>query len=38
MDLLISMLTQFWNTLAPTTWFMVLGLLISLSLLKKTLL
>jgi len=37
MDLLISTATEFWGTLAPTTWFMVLGLLISLNLLRKTL-
>ena len=37
MDLLISMATELWATLAPTTWFMVLGLLISINLLKKTL-
>jgi len=37
MEALISIATEFWNALAPTTWFLVLGLLISLSFLKKVL-
>ncbi len=37
MEALISIATEFWNTLAPTTGFLVLGLLISLSFLKKVL-
>ena len=37
MESLISIATEFWNALAPTTWFLVLGLLISLSFLKKVL-
>jgi hypothetical protein len=37
MESLISIATELWNALAPTTWFLVLGLLISLNLLKKTL-
>jgi hypothetical protein len=37
MDLLISVATELWGTMAPTTWFLVLGLLISFSFLKKTL-
>jgi len=38
MDLLISAALEMWNTFAPTTWFMVLGVLISLHMLRKTLL
>ena len=30
MEPLISMATVLWNAVAPTTWFLVLGLLISL--------
>ena len=37
MDLLLSMATDFWNSLAPTTWFLLLGLLLSFQLLRKTL-
>jgi len=37
MEALISIATEFWNALAPTTWFLVLGLLVSLSFLKKVL-
>ncbi len=37
MELLIPMAVDFWNALAPITWFLVLGLLISLSFLKKAL-
>lgn len=37
MDILISVAAEFWNTIVPTTWFMVLGLLISFSFLKKIL-
>jgi hypothetical protein len=37
MEPMISMAAEFWNALAPTTWFLVLGLLISLSFLKKAL-
>ena len=37
MEPLISIATELWNALAPTTWFLVLGLLISLSFLNKTL-
>lgn len=37
MDLLISVATELWQTMAPTTWFLVLGLLISFSFLKKAL-
>ena len=37
MDLLISLATGYWNALAPTTWFMLLGLLLSYHLLRKIL-
>ena len=37
MEALISIATEFWNALAPTTWFLLLGLLISLTFLKKVL-
>jgi hypothetical protein len=36
MEPLISMAAEFWNALAPTTWFLVLGLPISLISLKKS--
>lgn len=38
MDLLISMTSEFWNSLAPTTWLLLLGLLVSFTFVKKTLL
>ena len=38
MDLLTSMAVEIWSSLAPTTWFLVLGLLVSFNLIKKTLL
>ena len=37
MDLLISIASEFWHGMAPTTWLLVLGGLISFTLLKKTL-
>lgn len=37
MESLLSMATEIWHSLAPTTWLLLLGLLISYSLLKKTL-
>lgn len=37
MDLLVSSVIDFWDALAPTTWLLVLGLLISFNLLKKAL-
>ncbi len=37
MDLLIAVAVEFWNTLAPTTWMMLLGLLVSFNFLRKTL-
>lgn len=37
MDLLLSMAVEFWNSLAPTTWLLLLGLLVSYTLVKKTL-
>lgn len=37
MDLLVSVASELWHAMAPTTWFLVLGLLISFSFLKKTL-
>jgi hypothetical protein len=38
MDLLISMTMELWNSLAPTTWLLLLGLLASYTFIKKTLL
>ncbi len=38
MDLLISMTLEFWNSLAPTTWLLLLGLLVSYTFIKKALL
>jgi hypothetical protein len=38
MDLLISMATELWNSFAPTTWLLLLGLLVSFTFVKKTLL
>jgi hypothetical protein len=38
MDLFMSMAVEIWSSLAPTTWFLVLGLLISFNLVRKTLL
>ncbi len=38
MDLLIAMTMEFWNSLAPTTWLLLLGLLVSLTFIKKSLL
>jgi hypothetical protein len=37
MDLLFSMATHIWDSLAPTTWLLLLGLLVSYTLVKKTL-
>lgn len=37
MDSLISIATQIWEITPPTTWLLVLGVLISLNLLRKTL-
>ena len=37
MDLLISFASELWEATAPTTWLMLLGLLISLNFLRKTL-
>lgn len=37
MDLLISTAIEFWETMAPTTWLLILGLLISFNFLKKAL-
>lgn len=37
MDSLILMATQIWETTPPTTWFLLLGVLVSLNLLRKTL-
>ncbi len=31
------MADDFWSALAPTTWFMLLGLLLSINLLRKAL-
>lgn len=38
MDLLMSIAVELWSSLAPTTWFLVLGLLVSFNLVKRTLL
>jgi len=38
MDLLISMTMGLWDSLAPTTWLLLLGLLISYTFIRKTLL
>ena len=37
MDLFISFAIEMWNTLPPTTWFLVLGLLISINFVRKAL-
>jgi hypothetical protein len=37
MDLLLSITMNIWNGLAPTTWLLLLGLLGSYSLQRKTL-
>ena len=37
MDLLIAVAVETWNELAPTTWMLVLGLLISIHMLRKAL-
>ena len=37
MDLLIAVAVDMWNALAPTTWLMLLGLLVSFNLLRKSL-
>ena len=38
MDLLLLMTMELWNSLAPTTWLLLLGLLASYTFIKKTLL
>ena len=38
MDFLITMTMGFWDSLAPTTWVLLLGLLVSFTFVKKTLL
>ena len=35
MDFLISMTMELWNSLAPTTWLLLLGLLVSYTLHQK---
>lgn len=37
MEPLVSLLTELWNAMPPTTWLFVLGLLISLNFLRKAL-
>ncbi len=37
MEQLISIATAWWETLAPTSWMLLLGLLVSIHLLRKTL-
>jgi len=34
---LFSIVIDLWHSMAPTTWFLILGVLISLNLLKKAL-
>ncbi len=34
---LFAIVIDLWHSMAPTTWFLILGVLISLNLLKKTL-
>jgi len=36
MELLISMTMALWNSLAPTTWLLLLGLLVSYTFIRKT--
>ena len=37
MDLLQSFTMNIWNSLAPTTWILLLGLLVSYTFVRKTL-
>ena len=37
MEQLISFATEWWNTLVPTSWMLLLGLLVSIHVLRKTL-
>ena len=37
MDLLLSLATDIWSSLAPTTWLLLLGLLVSYTFVKKAL-
>lgn len=37
MDIILSMAGNIWTAMAPTTWMLVLGLLISFNRLRKTL-
>ncbi len=37
MDILFSMAGDIWSSMAPTTWILVLGLLVSFNLLRKIL-
>jgi len=37
MELLMSMTMEIWNSMAPTTWLLLLGLLVSYTFVKKSL-
>ena len=37
MELLISMAMELWNSLAPTTWLFLLGILVSFTFIRKAL-
>ncbi len=37
MDMLVSAVTEMWDFMSPTTWLMVLGLLVSVHLLGRAL-
>jgi len=37
MNLLFSMANELWQAMAPSTWFLILGLLVSIDFLKKVL-
>ena len=37
MDLLLSMTSEIWHSMAPTTWLLLLGLLVSYTFVKKIL-
>jgi hypothetical protein len=38
MDLLLSMTSEIWHSMAPTTWLLLLGLLVSYTFVKRILL
>ena len=37
MELVLGLFQPFWNIMAPTTWLLVLGILVSFTLLRKAL-